>query len=37
MSQAPVTKHAKYDESEPLKCFCYYNRSVDFINSTFKR
>jgi hypothetical protein len=37
MSHATVTKHGKYDESEPLKCFCYYNRSIDFINSTFKR
>jgi hypothetical protein len=31
MSHAPVTKHGKYDESEPLKCFCYNNRSIDFI------
>jgi hypothetical protein len=38
MSHAPVSKHGKYDESdEPLKCFCYCNRSIDFINSTFKR
>ena len=37
MSHAPVSKHGKYDESEPLQCFCYCNRSIDFINSTFKR
>jgi hypothetical protein len=30
MFHAPLTKHSKYDESEPLKC-------IDFINSTFKR
>jgi hypothetical protein len=37
MSRAPVSKHSKYDESEPLKCFRYCNRSIDFINSTFNR
>jgi len=31
MSHAPVSKHGKYDESEQLKCFCYCNRSIDFI------
>jgi hypothetical protein len=30
MSRAPVTKHSKYDESEPLKCFYYFiaNKTV---------
>jgi len=36
MLQAHVT-HTNHTENEQLKCFYYDNRSIDFINSTFKR